>query len=87
MPDDEDDITRHYEEALIGMDDIVDDVGEVVWQFNAFTDRKLKQVRELERLLDTVLDACPADTITMLLLRGDPGLTRQIRSWQQKHSG
>ena len=87
MSDAEGDMTRHYEEALIGLDDIVDDVGEVVWKFNAFTDQKLKQVRELRRTLDTVLDACPADTITLLLLRGDPGLTRHIERWQQKHSG
>lgn len=87
MSEDEDDIAQHYEEALIGLDDIVDGISDVTWHFNAFTNRTRRQVRELRRMLDTVLDACPADTITLLLLRGDPGLTRHIQRWQQKNGG
>lgn len=87
MPTDEDEISQHYESAWIGLDELAHDIGEVKYQLAVYGDRRNKQVSELQDLLDTVLDVCPPDKITLLLLRDEPGLTKQIARWQPKKRG
>lgn len=82
----DDEITRYCEDAFIGLGDIAYDIGEVKHQLAVYAVRKNKQFSELQDILDTVLDACPADTLTRLL-RGDPDPTGRIRRSQQKKSG
>lgn len=87
MPTDEDEISMHYESAWMGLDELAHDIGEVKYQLSVYGDRRNKQVSELQDMLDKVLDICPADKITLLLLRDDPGLNKQIIRWQQQKTG
>ena len=87
MPAAEDEISMHYESAWIGLDELAHDIGEVKYQLSVYGDRRNKQVSELQDMFDAVLDVCPPDRITLLLLRDDPGLNQQIFLWQQKNGG
>ena len=80
-------LTARKRRPIMPTDEDDDDIVEINHRLAVYANRQIRQRRELRSTLDTVLDACPADTITLLLLRGDPGLTKQIARWQQKHSG